>query len=245
MSHMETKFKISDRLKKIASFLPKGASFADIGSDHAYLPCYVCLGDPTSSAVAGEVREGPYNSAVKNVQRMGLSHAIEVRLGDGLDILKDKDTIRQVVIAGMGGTLITEILEKGKKKLANIERIIVQPNVGAEFVREWLLNNAFMIVDEAIIEENGHIYEIIVANKGASTSPYEKSLLQQQLLFGPFLLKEMSETFYKKWKEELKSYSYVLGKMKQASVKNDEKIAQYEQRIKWIREVLENESRRN
>lgn len=239
---METKLKISARLKKVASFLPEGAFFADIGSDHAYLPCYVCLHDHSARAIAGEVREGPFHGAMKTVKRFRLEHAIEVRLGNGLNILKDDDSIRQIVIAGMGGKLITDILEKGKEKLSSVERIIVQPNVHAELLRKWLLNHEFTVIDEAILEENGHIYEIIVADRGIASSPYKKSQLEKQLLFGPYLIQERSDAFYKKWREDLRKHVFVLEQMKQAAVKNDKKIAQYEQRIRWIQEVLEDES---
>src|SRR5690625_254647 len=96
---------LSKRLTTIATFLPSGAYFADIGSDHAYLPCYVCIHDKEARAIAGEVNEGPYNSACETVKAYELNNQIEVRLGDGLHVI-DNEQIKQVVIAGMGGSLI-------------------------------------------------------------------------------------------------------------------------------------------
>jgi len=239
---MEKSLKLSNRLKKVASFLPKGAYFADIGSDHAYLPCYVCLNDEKAKAIAGEVREGPYNSAIKTVDHFNLNHMIEVRLGNGLEIIKSEDHVQQIVIAGMGGALIKTILEEGKQKLKGIERIIVQPNVSAEIVRTWFMEHHYTLTNETIIRENGHTYEIIVADSGEKPSPYNKLLLEKQLLFGPYLLKQQPKEFYIKWKSELTKHQYALEQMQQAKVKNWKKIHEYERKIIWMQEVLRDES---
>src|SRR5690625_2222499 len=146
--------KISRRLQSIAEFLPKGSYFADIGTDHAYLPCYVCLKDPKARAIAGEVRQGPYERALHTVKTYRLSNRVDVRLGDGLRILNEKvDPIRQLVIAGMGGSLMKEILNDGIDLLDTVQRIILQPNIGEEIVRQWLYQHNFAIVQELIIED--------------------------------------------------------------------------------------------
>src|SRR5699024_6975282 len=109
---MDQKNNFSNRLKTIASFLSTGTFFADIGTDHAYLPCYVCLNDKQARAIAGEVNEGPYQSACETVRSHHLTEQIEVRKGDGLHVLK-QDPVDELVIAGMGGALITNILNNG------------------------------------------------------------------------------------------------------------------------------------
>src|SRR5690625_4730954 len=112
--------KISKRLEVIASFLTEGSRFADIGTDHAYLPCYICINDQEASAIAGEKNKGPYEQAKKNVQRYQLEERIEVRLGDGLEVLEDAQ-ITELIIAGMGGPLIVDILQKGKQYLHTVQ----------------------------------------------------------------------------------------------------------------------------
>lgn len=134
--------KLSLRLQRVAVHIPKESILADIGSDHAYLPCYAVIHNLCSKAIAGEVVEGPYQSAVKQVRETGLEAKIDVRKGDGLDVL-EKDEATSITIAGMGGTLITSILEKGKDKLAKVERLILQPNVGSQNVRTWLMDNGW------------------------------------------------------------------------------------------------------
>lgn len=239
---MQNQLKISSRLKQIASYLHEGTFFADIGSDHAYLPCYVCLQDSHARAIAGEVKKGPFNSANETVKRFNLQHAVDVRLGNGLAVLTEKDDVKQIVIAGMGGALITSILEEGQGKLAPIKRLVLQPNTNAEAVRIWLLNHDFTIIEETIVEEHGHLYEIIVADSKIKSSPYDPNQLQKQLMFGPYLLKKKQKEFYQKWKAELKKTRHVLQQMEQGTIKDEEKIIRFEQRIKWIQEVLNDES---
>ncbi|PAV29044.1 tRNA (adenine(22)-N(1))-methyltransferase TrmK [Virgibacillus profundi] len=237
---MTNSIKLSKRLSKVASYLPEGALFADIGSDHAYLPCYVCLHDNTAKAIAGELNVGPYNSAVDTVNQHELSKVIEVRLGNGLQIL-NKGEVRQLVIAGIGGPLIKTILDEGIQKLDGVERIIAQPNIDAGNVRKWFYENGFTITNEAILEESGHIYEIVVADKNAAANPFEADDLEKQLLFGPLLLKEKTEVFFYKWKTEYEKLQRVIDQMNKATIKNDKKIQQFQKELKWMKEVLMNE----
>ncbi|MYL41746.1 tRNA (adenine(22)-N(1))-methyltransferase TrmK [Virgibacillus massiliensis] len=227
--------KLSKRLKRVASFLPKGAVFADIGSDHAYLPCYVCKNDQTAKAIAGEVNEGPYRSAVETVKSHNLEDQIDVRLGNGLHVLYHQEA-RQVVIAGMGGSLIKSILNEGKDKLEITDQIIAQPNVDARAVRIWLITNGYTITDEDLVEENGHFYEIIKSEWNANPST-PATLDEQQLLFGPILLLKKPYAFYKKWKAEAKKLERVIQQMKQAKQSDQLKINQFLQEKKWIAEV--------
>src|SRR5690625_3177737 len=129
---------LSERLYRIAKLLRPGTIFADIGSDHAYLPCYVCLQDDKTIANAGEVAEGPYNRARQTVEQYELTDRVDVRLGNGLEVIQKNDLVCEVVIAGMGGSLISTILSEGNDKLLQIDRLILQPNNNERRVRETL-----------------------------------------------------------------------------------------------------------
>lgn len=236
---MKTEIKLSNRLKMVASYLPKGTFFVDIGSDHAYLPCYICLKDETSHAIAGEVREGPYKRALETVEAYQLTNKVEVRLGNGLDIINYDDGVKELVVAGMGGSLISQIIESGKEKLTTVNRLILQPNNAAHLVRKLLLELGYSLTHEDILEENNHIYEIIVADKIKNEqSQWNPTEMEKQLLFGPILMKEKSPVFFKKWKMEKQKLIKVIHQMKNAKNIDYEKLAQYETQLKWMEEIL-------
>ena len=94
----------------VASFVPAGARLLDVGSDHAYLPIALLQEGKIEAAIAGEVVEGPYQSALQNVADNGLEDKIEVRLANGLAAFEPADCISCITIAGMGGRLIADIL---------------------------------------------------------------------------------------------------------------------------------------
>lgn len=233
---MKQNFSVSIRLRTIAANLPKKANFADIGSDHAYLPCYVCLHDKDAKAVAGEVVEGPFNSAIATVKDHQLDHAIDVRLGDGLAVLDDNE-VKQIVIAGMGGSLITSILEEGKEKLGTVERIIAQPNGNAKAVRKWIYQCGYVIIQEELIEENGHFYEIIVADRMNE----HRNLTEKEFMFGPILLVTKSQAFYNKWKGEQAKLLHVINQLEQANEPQPEKRNRFHKELTWVKEALQDE----
>ena len=78
-----------------------------------------------------------------------------------------------ITIAGMGGSFIASILEQGKEKLAQVTRLVLQPNISAISIREWLLENGWGLTAEEILEEDGKIYEILVAEQGDEKAAYQ------------------------------------------------------------------------
>ena len=202
--------RLSNRLAAVASFVEEGAVVADIGSDHAYLPCFLIHTGKVQKAIAGEVVKGPYESAERNVRREGLSNAVTVRLADGLFAIQDTDAVDTVTIAGMGGPLIASILESGKDRLQDVTRIIAQPNIYAKAIREWAVSNGWKIIDEHILKEDGKIYEIIVLEKGLAK--YD----ELELTVGPFLLKSKTAVFLEKWERESSEWRRVLLSLEKA-----------------------------
>lgn len=210
---MQERVILDRRLKQVVDYIPKGSVLADIGSDHAYVPCYALQQGIISKGIAGEVNVGPMEAAKAQVDLIGAREVIDVRLGDGLAVLQE-DEATCISICGMGGSLIRSILESGKEKLGAVERLILQPNVDGQHVRSWLLENGYVLVEEAIVEENDKVYEILVGEKGTETM-YSDNLTERtwQLLFGPYLIQERPEAFKLKWSREADKLEYVLGQM--------------------------------
>ncbi|HEL0714677.1 TPA: tRNA (adenine-N(1))-methyltransferase [Streptococcus equi subsp. zooepidemicus] len=224
---------LSKRLRHVAAYVPDGAKLLDVGSDHAYLPIFLVEAGQIQKAIAGEVVKGPFASALKNVSQYGLTEHIEVRLADGLAAFEVRDAVDCITICGMGGRLIADILAAGKEKLQGVGRLILQPNNREDELRAWLSANAFRIIAETIMTENGKYYEIIVAEPG------QKSLTDQELCFGPFLSQERSSVFVAKWQRELDKLAYVLSCVPEARAAERASISQ---KIKAIEEVISHES---
>lgn len=202
--------KLSKRLEAVASFVPTGAVVADIGSDHAYLPCYLIHKGIIQKAIAGEVVKGPYESAVRHVKEEGLDDKISVHLADGLEAIEESDKVDTITIAGMGGPLIVSILEKNPEALKSVTRLILQPNIHAKVIREWALQHHWAILDEVILEEDEKIYEVLVLQRGNMT------LTETEILLGKHLTAEKSQIFVQKWTREIENWKKVLSSIENA-----------------------------
>lgn len=230
---------LSARLACVASLVPAGARVADIGSDHAYLPAALVLDGKIDFAIAGEVVKGPYENAVHEIKDHQLEGRVIPRLADGLAAIEPADKVDTITIAGMGGSLIASILEKDKNKLTGIKRLVLQPNVGESQLREWLMNNHYQIMTEKIIEEDNHIYEIIVAEPSVVPFRYSK----YELDFGPFLLENKGPIFKKKWREYLQREAHVIDQMQKAQQPPVKKINEINQFLSQVKEAIADDNR--
>ncbi|MFJ5964841.1 tRNA (adenine(22)-N(1))-methyltransferase [Bacillus sp. NPDC093026] len=230
---------LSKRLKRVADFLPKDAVFADIGSDHAYLPCYAILHDKAVRAIAGEITDGPLQSAKQQVHRLKLDALVSVRKGNGLEVI-ERGEVNAVTIAGMGGALIASILNEGKHKLSGNERLILQPNIHAHHIRLWLYQEGYELLDEVILEEDGKVYEIIIAEKGDQDKAYQGMSIEAGMLVGPFLAKEQSDVFRRKWMQELQHLEKIVRQIQKVAPtqENKERQKELKAKITILKEVL-------
>lgn len=224
---------LSRRLERVAAQVPQGARLADIGSDHGYLPVALMLRGILDAAVAGEVAQTPFASAQRNVRRNGLEGRVCVRLADGLAAVEPEDRISVISICGMGGDTMCEILEAGKQRLADVTRLVLQPNGAERELRQWLMGNGYRIVSEELLRENRFDYEIIVAEPGGAAYTAE------QLYFGPVLVQEKSEAFLVKWRRMLRQKQQTLANFERArGAVPQAKIDDFRQQVGWITEVL-------
>ena len=222
---------LNQRLTSVCNYLVPG-KLADIGSDHVYLPIYAIQNNLISSAIAGEVIKGPYEAAKKNVLVNQLNDVIDVRLGDGLSVISKSESIQNITICGMGGPLIAKILKEGKEHLVQGPRLVLQSNIQTEALRYTLMSINYHIVDEIIMEEKGHIYEIVVAEYNTNS----ENLNNKELKFGPKLLQKKNEIFYKKWNHELEALKHIRNQLNSES--HHERLKEIENDISLITEVL-------
>lgn len=157
---------ITPRLKCIIDHV-KGAIIADIGTDHAYIPIYLIENNICKRVIAGDVCTGPVEIARSNINKHSLSDKIEVRLGSGLSILS-KNEVDTIIIAGMGGQLISEIIN-ADIEIARSVNLILQPMNAQYELRKYLLSNGFTIYNEDIAIEGSKVYNVMSVKTGNQT----------------------------------------------------------------------------
>lgn len=221
--------KLSKRLATIASMIEKHSQYgtmADIGSDHGYLPVFLVLEDVVPFAIACDIADGPLQACLSTVQLSHTEDKISVKKGDGLAPIIGEE-LDVVSICGMGGNLICDILEANLDKI-NLNTLVIEANVNEPLVRAWLNHHGWQIIDESIVEDAKHYYEIMVAKKG------EQLLTSMQQYFGKYLLENQNETFIKKWQWQKAVHEKIL----KGITPQHEKYAQVSQEYQWILEVL-------
>lgn len=149
--------KINNRLQKIGNFIYPEDKVIDIGCDHGLLGIYLVLNRNVSQMVSSDINEMPLNKAKKNIEKYHLEDRIETKLGNGIECVSNN--LDTMVISGMGGLTINEIL-KDIKKCPNIKKIIVSPNNEFVKTRKSISKLGFSLDEEVIVFENSKYYLI-------------------------------------------------------------------------------------
>ena len=151
---------LSERLSLIASLIPKGVSVCDVGTDHGYLPAALYLSGGFSAVTATDVCEKPIKNAQRNLKKLG-AQGVRLICCDGLSQVERK-AADYVVIAGMGGDVISGIIDRCPYK--NEITFILQPMTNAKALRVYLNGNGFDISYETAIKENNKLYSVMVCS---------------------------------------------------------------------------------
>ncbi len=173
---------LSKRLMAIADMIPSDATVCDVGTDHAYLPIYLATRGTHPQIIATELSAGPIARALSHVCEHGMEHRVELRMGDGLDPIQPGE-VDTLVLAGMGGATMVEILNKGKAHLPHIKHLVLQPMGSVGAVRRWLDEAGFYAAAEDLVLEEGKYYEIIHGMPGQ-----ESKAAPMRFIVGPRLL---------------------------------------------------------
>ena len=156
------KHPIGKRLLSAAEFVRQGAYFADIGTDHAYLPLFLLEEGKIERAVCADINAGPLESARNNAEEYGLSDKIIFRLTNGALGLSDMG-ITDYAICGMGGELIAEIIEASEHLKQPEVRLVLQPMSKQAHLRRYLAENGFVTVGESYSYDSGKYYLCLAA----------------------------------------------------------------------------------
>lgn len=208
--------KLSKRLSMLTKLVPRDKKVADIGTDHAFLPCYLVLEKVSPFVIGVDIHKGPYNKAVQTVNEFGLRNRINIRMGNGLTVLKPGE-VDVVIIAGMGGGTIRDVFNESPEIMESIQQLIIQPMIGSEIVRSWLSANGWVITDEEVIDEDGRLYIIINAIKGISV------LSEAEIYYGPVLINKRHPLLKEILEKDAKSVQEILKQLEKTNSDNGSK----------------------
>jgi tRNA (adenine22-N1)-methyltransferase len=198
----------SERIQTLAE-LVDSESAADIGTDHAYIPRLLLENGICSYVIASDINEGPLKIARDNLKELDLdknpwkgSIECHLRLGAGLEPIESGE-VESIVIAGMGGETIIDILEAEPEKTKSFRQFILQPRSKTELVRKWLDENGFYILNELLVKEGARYCQIIDARTelpvlfaesgGLAGAPYERFQKPEDYIIPPFFIEDMSD----------------------------------------------------
>lgn len=220
--------KISSRLKEIADFIDDDSKIIDIGCDHGLLDIYIVQNKKNIEIIASDVNENALNNAKQNIKKYKLEDKIKVVLSDGLSKIDIKQN-STIVIAGMGSHTITGILYNNLKKIKNANQLILQSNNDLDFLRYKVTKIGYYIEKEKLVKDAGIIYTIIKFKKGYRF--YSK----KELFLGPYLLKEKSNLFDEKNKNELYKLEKIYPMIPKNHYHHRRKIGK---KIKMLKKIL-------
>ncbi|MEG1409913.1 MAG: class I SAM-dependent methyltransferase [Terrisporobacter sp.] len=201
--------KLTNRLLKIASLVTPNKRLADIGTDHGYIPVYLLNKGIIDYAILADINKGPLENARSEVNRNKLQDKVDLRLGSGIEVLK-KGEVEEIIIAGMGGILIGELLEANKEVAKSSERLILQPMQAQEDLRIYLLNNGYEILDECLEKEDFRLYEIIVAKYSGKNTKVEDEIYYE---IGQKLIENKDELLVEFIDNKIKKYNNIIEKL--------------------------------
>ena len=156
---------LSPRLRSVAELVPRGARFADVGTDHAYLPVWLLQRGVISCAVVSDLRQGPLDRARSTAEKYGLTGRMDFRLCDGLSAIRP-DEADTIAIAGMGGETVAAILAAAPWIWERDCLLLLQPMSAQPFLRQWLQAHGYAIRREVLSREGDTIYTIFVVRAG-------------------------------------------------------------------------------
>lgn len=213
---------ISKRIREIGQLIDLQYSVVDIGCDHGYLAQVLRERGSEQLIICSDEKKGPLDNAKKNLIYYS---NIEYCLSDG--VKKVDKQVDVAVMAGMGHNTVEHIISDRMDYFRNCKKIIIEVNSLVNEMRKWLMENDFKIVDEIVVHDYKY-YEILVVENG------HEELTEQQLRFGPVLLKRRTDVFKEYWNANINKFELIISKLD----KDHPDAVIMNQKIQEIKEML-------
>ena len=197
--------KLSNRLKKIAELVDFGATVIDVGTDHGYVPNFLCEKKISRDIIATDISKNSLEKSIELTKKMGNEKFIRNILANGI-VKENRDNI---IIAGLGGIQIAEIIFNSIEISRSAKKLILQPMQKTNILRRELNNMGFEIIDEEIIFEDDRYFEIIIAKFNGK----KKSLDELDFYFSKSLINKKDKVYLAYLSERKVELEKILNKI--------------------------------
>jgi tRNA (adenine22-N1)-methyltransferase len=224
---------LSQRLLVLMEMIIKDEPTADIGADHGELSKFLVEKQLAPWVIASELGDGPYLRLLDGLKDSPGREMIEVRQGDGLTVLEPGEVVN-VVIAGLGGDAMVDILSRNWQKAASYKRYIFQPMSRPWSLRRELSQKGWPILEERLVEDNGRLFIAISSSPG--NKPYRLSALEIDM--GPLLLRSENKLRTRYLKFYLQKYKQAYSGLLKAETMNVSLLDEYRSKISKLEAIL-------
>ncbi len=224
---------LSPRLRAIADLISPCHSMADIGTDHAYLPVWLCLNNLCDTAIAADINQGPLDRAEETVRRFGLTDRVFLRLGSGAEPISPGEA-DAIVIAGMGGLLIGELLKAKPEVFRDAKQILLQPMSSIPELREDLYRMGYSIQTEILVPEEEKLYHILSVEQKPESGTFSRT----DFLLGKRLTETRPEHFEEYLEKQRMRFTRKLKGLKAGKTVDETAIAETAATLHKIEELL-------
>lgn len=238
---MKKRKRIPKRMLAIANLVDNSKVLADVGCDHAYISINLLENGKAERIIASDLREGPLNIAKDNIKLEGFEERIETRLCAGL-CGYEAGEVDTILISGMGGMLVKEILSESIDVVRRADTLILEPQSDLRVVRAYLKDIGFEIIDEDMLNEGGKYYQIMKAVKSKERMEVCDDIgAMAENEFGPILIKKKHPVlleFLKKRKNHFERLLQNKSFLTSQSATNNDRIAIIENELNMVKEAL-------
>ena len=208
--------------------------FADIGADHGRLSAVMLLADDNRRAFVADISSPALDKAKSLLGRLELSNRAQFAVSDGLAALDASDLPDTIFVLGMGGETVSGILRRGADKLDGVS-LILGAQTDLPVVRQTLCDLGFRIRREVVASEAGRDYVLIRATEGMDEPGY----MEEELLLGPVLLKQLPKNWLPMLERREKLLSQGITAMRATALEKDrERLSRFEREMGYVQRVL-------
>lgn len=224
----------SKRIQFIIENLEAVEALADIGTDHGYVPLIALEKGICNKAIACDINKDPLDKAKLNAILEGIGDELDFRLGGGFEPLKAGE-VNEVVIAGMGGNLIRDILEADLEKVKSVDYLVLVPAQNPEVLREYLYNNNYEIIKEDLCFDEGIYYELFKVRYAEGHATELDSIYYE---VSPMLLRSKHPLMKEYLQFKVDEYNRILGFITEATVSANKRREDIKEKLTIITSML-------